>query len=189
MTPEFSILILSTRRRSHFLSRLLDRITPQLCPETEMLISVDDATIPVWQKRNQLLHASRGNYVAFVDDDDLVSPDYVASILLAAKEKTDCITFKVARFLDGQLTGEARHSLDYSYYSHQVKAGWTTYQRPPNHLNPVRSALAKQIAFEDHGMEDVDFSSRLRPHLRTEVFIDRILYEYYFVTPAERFWI
>jgi len=34
-------------------------------------------------KRNQLLHRAKGDYVAFVDDDDLVSSDYVNKVLSA----------------------------------------------------------------------------------------------------------
>jgi hypothetical protein len=52
------------------------------------------------------------------------------------------------------------------------------FERPPNHLCPIRSEIATQIAFEPVELEDVQWTMKIRPLLRTEHHIDRVLYEY-----------
>jgi glycosyltransferase involved in cell wall biosynthesis len=47
----------------------------------EHLILMDNKRRTVGEKRDALLRAAKGNYVAFVDDDDFISPDYVSLIL------------------------------------------------------------------------------------------------------------
>lgn len=59
----------------------------------EHLILVDNKRRTVGEKRDALLRAAKGRYVAFVDDDDDVAPCYVARILEAAKTDPDVITF------------------------------------------------------------------------------------------------
>lgn len=60
----------------------------------EHLVLLDNKRRTVGEKRDALLRAARGQYVAYVDDDDNISPDYVSSILEAAQSKPDVITFR-----------------------------------------------------------------------------------------------
>lgn len=46
----------------------------------ELLWLVDDGELPSGEKRNRLTRASTGRYVAFVDDDDRVSADYLSTL-------------------------------------------------------------------------------------------------------------
>jgi hypothetical protein len=68
--------------------------------------------------------------------------------------------------------------------------GTITYQRPLNHLNPIRTDIAKQIGYINlkHG-EDLDYSNRLKAsglvNLEDEHFIDEIMY-YYLYVPKRR---
>lgn len=68
----------------------------------EHLVLLDNKRRTVGEKRDALLRAAKGAYVAFVDDDDDVSHDYVIELLRAAAERPDVITFRQAAVVNGQ---------------------------------------------------------------------------------------
>jgi hypothetical protein len=58
------------------------------------------------------------------------------------------------------------------------------FERPTNHLNPMRRDVASHFEFIDKSMgEDTDWAMRIcrEQILKTEVFINRILYYYNYV--------
>lgn len=59
----------------------------------EHLVLFDNKRRTVGEKRDALLRAARGKYVAFVDDDDWIAPDYVQSLHNATGGDADVITF------------------------------------------------------------------------------------------------
>jgi glycosyltransferase involved in cell wall biosynthesis len=59
----------------------------------EHIVMLDQRTRTVGMKRQALLDAALGDYIAFVDDDDDIADDYVACILEAIEAKPDVITF------------------------------------------------------------------------------------------------
>ncbi len=67
----------------------------------EHLIFADNKMRTVGEKRAALLRMAQGKYVAFVDDDDWVSEDYVSSILEAMKSDPDVITFQQTAEVNG----------------------------------------------------------------------------------------
>jgi hypothetical protein len=60
-----------------------------------------ERVLTVGEKRDRLIREARGKYVAFVDDDDAISLDYVGSILAAAEGDPDVITFLQEASIDG----------------------------------------------------------------------------------------
>jgi len=60
----------------------------------EHLVFLDNKRRTVGEKRDALLRTARGKYVAFVDDDDWISDDYVNSLLTEAEKDPDVITFE-----------------------------------------------------------------------------------------------
>lgn len=185
-----SILILSIPERRELLNRLLDTVYPQITPEIEILISLDKGNNRS-TKRNQLLAASTAHYSCFVDDDDKLSPSYSASLLAALKSGPDCVGFKVKRWNDGKQSAEAELSRRYSAYTSRItptpQGEYEYFQRPINHLCPVRTEIAQECAFRVMpDAEDFDYAMRLRPLLRTEEFVDEYLYEYHFISEPLR---
>jgi hypothetical protein len=62
----------------------------------EVLTNVDGGEKPSGQKRNELMKAASGEYVAFIDDDDTVSGEYVRKIASSVAEyKCDVISFSI----------------------------------------------------------------------------------------------
>lgn len=61
----------------------------------EHLVLLDNKKRTVGEKRDALLRMARGQYVAFVDDDDTVSGDYVSEIVSACTlANPDVVTFQ-----------------------------------------------------------------------------------------------
>jgi len=171
-----SILICHIYERKKQLQRLLQILTPQKTDEVEILFETDNKKMSIGEKRNRLLEVAKGEYVVFIDDDDVVSADYVKKILEAIKTKPDCCSLiGEIYFRSKNIRRKFIHSMDYYKWEKQGEV----YLRCPNHLNPVRRDLAIQIGFQNISKgEDLDFSMRLRMILRTEVKIEGTIYFY-----------
>lgn len=198
---KLSILICHLTERAKQLEKLLGVLQPQITnpEEVEIIIREDDGNETVGLKRNELLSLAIGDYVCFVDDDDMV-PDYYVSMILTAID-TQWLSYPVLNYVD--VTEENTVVTHYKspdvvgfkgHYTvgdgppqtfiHSLRyKEWKTvdgiHQRCPNHLNPVRRELALKAGFteKDHG-EDMDFSMALLPLLKTEVFVDKVMYFY-----------
>lgn len=180
MKPRLSILICSLVSRAGMAAPLCAMLNAQLTDDCELLTDVDNGEASIGQKRNRLMQRATGDYVCFIDDDDKVPDDYVSQILAALETSPDCVGFNLAYVENGIAKGTAIHSLRYQKYGQRKSThGWTIFERTPNHLNPIRRELALQVGFPDknHG-EDSDFAATIRPLLKTEVFIDQVMYHY-----------
>jgi len=175
MSKKLSILICSLYSRAEKLNRLLAKLNPQLNAEVEVLVKSDHGEMIIGQKRNKLLSEATGEYIAFIDDDDLVSDDYVAKILSAIQTSPDCVGMQGVITFQGQCPRIFIHSTKYDSWFEQNDV----YYRPPNHLNPVKRELALQVGFPElnHG-EDRDYSMRLKSLLKSEKFITGVIYHY-----------
>jgi glycosyltransferase involved in cell wall biosynthesis len=176
MNKKLSILICSLQERADKLRKLLNRLEPQKTEEVEILIELDNRERSTGEKRNALIEKAAGEYIAFVDDDDLVSTDYIQKILAASETSPDCIGMEgLITFQSKNITRKFIHSMKYS--------SWFTkddvYYRCPNHLNPVKRDIAKKVGFLNISVgEDHDYSNRLFPLLKTEVYIQEPIYYY-----------
>ena len=131
-----------------------------------------------------MLEKATGEYIAFVDDDDMVSYDYVAKILTALSTKPDTIGIHLLHFWDNRLHGVTYHSIEYDkwFQNQDSSTGLMRYYRNPNHLNPVKKELALKTKFPGISMkEDEDYSRRLLPLLKTEEYIKEPIYYYLFI--------
>lgn len=101
-TPTLSILTPAVPSRLARLGDLCQRLADQIGDKpVEHLVLLDNKRRTVGEKRDALLRAARGKYVAFVDDDDHVAGRYVESLLLAAEENADVITFQQMATVNG----------------------------------------------------------------------------------------
>lgn len=179
-----SILIPTLEARRALFRRVRDQLAGQaaaagLKADIEILDCRDNGERSTGWKRNRLLEQAQGEFVAFVDDDDAVSDDYLPRICQAIRTHPgiDCIGIRgIVRFRGGH-PREFVHSIRYADY--RSRNG--VYQRPPYHLNPIRRSIAARYRFADaYYSEDVDWARAMaNDHvLRTEHFIDSVLYYY-----------
>jgi glycosyltransferase involved in cell wall biosynthesis len=182
---QFSILIPTLECRSDQLSRLVEGLELQariagLSSEVEILSYRDAGERSVGYKRNILLDRAKGEFVAFIDDDDEVNECYIELIgdALRRRPEADCLGIRGIITFRGSHPCEFVHSVRYS----DIFSRNHTYYRPPAHLNPIRRAIALRYRFPDVSYsEDFYWALQMRDDhaLQREEFIDSLLYYYH----------
>lgn len=122
-----------------------------------------------------MVRMAQGDYVVFVDDDDRIEPDYVKTLLDATKHDADCITFHAMVSLNASPARLCRYSIKFK----KDENTGNEYRRLPNHITAVKRDIALRCPFPSKGCgEDADYAVLLRPMLKSEHPIDRVLYHY-----------
>lgn len=179
-----SLLICSTNTRYATFGRAIqDQIWPQYdaLPEAdrarvEIMMLTDNKRMMLGEKRNVMVDAAQGAYVQFVDDDDRIEPDMIASVLAAIDQSgADVITFLASVSINGEPPKVCRYSKTYGH-DHNTR---NEYRRLPNHICCIRRDVALKATFPNllYG-EDSAYSRLLLPHIGTEHHIGRVLYHY-----------
>jgi glycosyltransferase involved in cell wall biosynthesis len=176
MEITLSILIATMPIRSAKLANLRQVLDRQLTPEVEVITDIS-MNYNIGTKRNKLLALASGKYIVYLDDDDLISPDYVEKILVACKSDCDCIGISGMITTNGSREMQWHISKDFQMWFERGNV----YYRTPNHISPVKRELALAAGFPERGFsEDFEYSMRLLPMLKTEIKIPGILYYYRF---------
>ena len=182
-SPLLSILV------CHLAERDMQALTVQLhkqlrlYPEVEVIIATDNGEYTVGKKRNELMKRSRGEYVAYVDDDDMIPDEYAESILSELRnpeltKPTHCELHGVMAGSGSTPSYRFHHSIAYKKWSDGPVDG--VYQRTPNHLNAVRRDIAVRCPFPEIDVgEDRAYSEQLLPMLGEEAVCVADLYSYY----------
>jgi len=186
--PKLSILIPTLINREHFYDRLVALLrreleSKNLWDQVEILSEIDSGQMSIGEKRNKLLDNAKGEYIAFIDDDDLVSENYCSLVLDAInKSNPDVIGLHLLMTTNGANEERTYHSLRYDHWWDEPdpdRPNRRRYFRNPNHLNPVKREYAIQVKFPNISMgEDHDYSKRLLQFLKTEEYIEEPLYYY-----------
>lgn len=166
---KLSICIPALASRTDSLMRLVWSIQAQpRSNEVEILIATDAGNGIVGDKRNRLVASAAGAYIAHIDDDDLVAPNYVPAILAAidANPGVDVVVLR------GRRTHRGGLPVEYDYRVGGVDGEFDpegVLWRTPNHLCPMRADLAKAQPFPatQHG-EDLAWGAAMKKALTTE---------------------
>lgn len=177
-----SLLIAHLPDRIDLLMRLLRKIDEYggVRPDIEILID-DDTVITTGAKRNKLLQKASGKYVAFIDDDDLITEHYFPGVFAGIEKGVDCCSLKGIITDDAQNPRIFEHSIQHDRYETIKRDGKDYYLRFPNHLNCIKASLAKQITYPDQTIsEDTEWASQMHRSglLKTEHWIEDPIYLY-----------
>lgn len=176
-----SILICTIPKRAQMLISLCNDLNMQIPSDDIVEVLVDASEYDtIGEKRNRLVKNATGKYLAFCDDDDSICADYIFLILAALKNNPDCCSLKGLITFNGFQPKVFIHSIRYKNYYEEDGI----YYRPPNHLNAIRSEIAKQFLFSENNFgEDTNWAMQICNSglLKTEEWIDPILYYYKFV--------
>lgn len=180
---DLSILVCSVHTRyKTFLPKIQDQLFGQLeaLPEddqqrVEIMVLIDNKQMMLGHKRNTMVNICQGKYIAFVDDDDRISDDYIAQLLAATASNADSIVFNAEVSLNGEPPKTC-------YYSKDVRRDYNHkdgYYRIPNHICCVKREVSLKSTFPNvlYG-EDAGYGKVLLPHLKTEHKINKVLYYY-----------
>lgn len=184
---DVSVLICTLPERHAIFKRVYDELCKQketTIIRVEILFDSRDKSVSVGQKRNDLLSRCSGRYCCFVDDDDMVSSDYLKIYEKAFQVSPlpDCVSLHGMLYINGVEERPFYHSLKYTSWNEDEKG----YYRYPNHLNLIKTWIAQSAGFpnsKSYG-EDHDFSRRLQEQgfLQTEYeYTEGIQYMYYYV--------
>jgi glycosyltransferase involved in cell wall biosynthesis len=183
---KLSILICSLQKRLIDFANLAWKLEEQTKGKpVEILWLGDNRSMSVGEKRNKLLSLARGEYVCFIDDDDMVEDDYVEQILKGIEQKPDVVCFNVG-FRNAEIGGEEIPAI-FSIKNVFNQNLEDRRIRMPNHLMAVRRDLAQKAGFTEKSFgEDTDYGLRLRGKnkesamLKTEYHCGKVLYHYRF---------
>jgi glycosyltransferase involved in cell wall biosynthesis len=185
---KLSILICSHITRKPLMDRMVHHLDSQWRPGVEILTTTNKDYTKRGKTRNKLLDAADGQYCCFVDDDDVVSDDYVAKILAAIDKKPDIcgIMGQVIQLRYPPVTRDFQLSIQYpQIFSLPIKGterDLPVIRRFASHLCPIRTKIAQSIRFpEDNKHEDNGYSDRLKfCGSLNETIIDGTIYYYFY---------
>lgn len=184
--PTWAILVPTLGERRQLFERLMGTLLPQTDAYRDRVRVIgrfNNGTPSLAAIRQALVVGAGTDYVSFVDDDDLVSGDYVSSVMGALGARPDYVGFQVQCYSDGRPTGIADHSLKHR--------GWTNeprrYFRDISHINPIRASIAATADFRRARIgaaEDRAWVEQLRRggKLKTEIYLPKIVYHYLYST-------
>lgn len=181
-----SVLVCSLHSRSVFLTRLMQELERQINQygfheQVEIVTDIDDGEKTIGKKRNDLIERAKGKYTCFIDDDDLVSPFYLKTVLKGCEQDTDCVGLIGTMTTDGARPHTFIHSARYKTYFDQNKI----YYRPPNHLNAIKKTIAEKFKFPERNFsEDTDWAMQLSKSnlIQTEATVNVVIYYYLYRT-------
>ncbi len=116
----------------------------------------------IGEYRQELLNSVTTPYVCFIDADDKVHRDYFNSVFKGISYGAKVIGLKGEITTSGRNPSPFTHSVKISKWHDKTINRVRHYYRPPNHLNPILTDIAKQVGYSPlrHG-EDLDYSTRL----------------------------
>jgi hypothetical protein len=157
---DVSFLIPNIPGRDSSLARLTQSIHEKmrrLAPTLRYTIDLgfDNREMSIGMKRQRLIQESKAKYSAFIDDDDEITDEYIQDM-----RETIARSYPVMR-LRGRIDPYTfTHSLENTLKG--LMAVDTVFLRPPNHLNPMMTDVAKLIHFKDAFRgEDLEWTIRM----------------------------
>lgn len=181
----WSILIPTLVERNAQFEQIFTKIVLQIVQaglqdQVEIVFYRDDRDATVGYKRNQLISQASGKYTCFVDDDDDVSNKYITLIYQALLLNCDCVKL-IGIYNDNNTKKQPFvHSILYNSWFEANRI----YYRPPNHLNPIKRAIASKFKFPNHMNygEDGDWTMQIcrAGAIKTEAPIHEPYYFYNF---------
>lgn len=188
MQPILTIMIPTLVSRAKFYDRIYRELSFQLdqlgTNEVQILPYLDNGEVSTGLKRNWCIHNAAGQYVAFVDDDDMITDCYIRSQLHVAKSGADCGNLKGLYFMNGVYDRPFLHSIQYDHWYQDNQF----YYRNPNHLNCIKKELILDIPYVDQYVgEDGKWSEAIHAsgRLKNETHMRETLYLYYDVTKTK----
>jgi glycosyltransferase involved in cell wall biosynthesis len=186
-----SILIPGVPQHLPATVRLLEVLSAQPHPQVEVLLYYDNMKRPLGCKRNALMDQAQGKYLCHIDDDDLVSANFISTLLPECEHDVDLIAYDADCSLNGAppfrvftvlgAANEQPKHLAGGRYSNIVRTPWTWCL--------WRTSLARECRYiEQHDpVEDATFLNQALPRVQSHRKVDRILYHHIYSSAGTSF--
>lgn len=179
----FTVMIPSIHSRLDKLTNLYSKLDKQIGnrADVEVLCLVDNKSMTIGEKRNILLQAARGKFVACLDDDDTISDDYIEKICNNLSEDIDVLCFEQHCSINGE---KVMVSFDMNHKDNEpLRRGadgkFINMKRMPWHMCVWKSEIAKKVPFKKLSWgEDWDWCSRMIPAIGKQVKLFDVLHYY-----------
>ena len=179
----FSILIAAIPSRMDDLKNIIAILENQiresgLEKEVEILALLDNRNRTVGSKRQALLDISEGKFIAYLDDDDQISKNYIKEIVDAIKKHSnvDVISFNQQTRINDDPPNIVYFGLQYT--NTEYFPGTPVY-RKPFHMCAWNASIAKKVKFKNISLtEDWSWIEELCKISTKEHHIDKILHCY-----------
>lgn len=139
------------------------------------MILCDNRKRSIGAKRQALVDIACGDYIAFVDDDDDISDDYIAEILKAIRTGADVITFHQRAIYNGQ---ESTVEFKLGDGDHPFHPGGITFRDAWHVCAWRREAVDGCLFAETNYGEDLAWCLQARRKAKNSVHIPKILHTY-----------
>lgn len=135
-----------------------------------------DGGLSIGKKREGLVKRAEGRYLAFLDDDDSVSPNYIETLVRLCHHGRDVCTFRNISKLE---TFWMIVDMGLNYPNDQATPMYTVRRRPW-HINPVKSEFAKEFQFDNSNYgEDWSWFEKVLTRCTSEAKTESIIHQYH----------
>ena len=180
-----TVMVLSIPSRLPQLQKLYEKLEQQIGDreDVEVLCLVDNKSLTIGQKRNVVLKAARGKYVACLDDDDTIADDYVQTICecIEGEHDFDVLAFDQHCTINGEevmVHFDMRHQQNDPLVRDE-NGKYIDMCRPPWHMCVWKKEIADKTEFRDTSWgEDWDWVVQMYPHVKTQLKLDKVLHYY-----------
>lgn len=175
---KWSICTISAPDRNNDLDRLCAILERQIRGyDIEHVILQERGTLG--DLRQRCITQATGEYVNFIDDDDLIAHNYVKTIY-PLMDGVDYIGHRLQLYVNGHKQKPTFHTLKYHGWSEDENG----YYRGVDMKNPILTRIARQVPFEGTYGEDARWAARIeREHRpKTEHYVDQPMYFYFHST-------
>jgi len=143
--------------------------------EVELIYFIDNKEISIGAKRQKLIDLAKGKYLVMIDDDDTVDRYYVPEVVAACRMDADTVGYYEQIHHSRKLSVITNRAKEWS----EQPAFGADFVRTPFFKNPIKTELCRQVGCKDMRFgEDKDFAVRIKPLIKTEYFLDKIMYHY-----------
>ena len=155
----WSILLPTVPNRRGSREKLLEVLEPQVAgfPDVELLVLEDNLKRDYGSKMQSMIDIAQGVYLSFVDDDDLVSKDYVKRLRAAMNGGVDSVGLTATITLDNKGWTPVYCSIFNEWRNDPPNGYW----RGPTHITPIKADLVRKVKWEGHWGADSVWSKKM----------------------------
>ena len=116
MAFKLTVLIPTLSSRTEHLKGLLNDLYYQIQSKpVEVIWLGDNKSLSIGEKRNALISMAKGSFISFIDDDDIISSNYIDVLLQAIdnNQSKTVICFRGTQTTDGKTDLPFRYNVDY----------------------------------------------------------------------------